>query len=67
MAEKEEFEIVIGPDGKISIDVKGAKGKSCIELTEFLEQALGEVTDRQMKPEYYTQETKQEQKRQQRS
>jgi hypothetical protein len=67
MAEKEEFEIIIGPDGKISIDIKGASGKSCIELTEFLEKALGEVEDRQLKPEYYTQEVKKEQKRQQRS
>lgn len=58
MAHKEEFEITIGPNGEIQIEVKGAKGKSCVELTAFLEQALGEVKSRDLKPEYYQQEDK---------
>lgn len=61
MAAKEEFEITISPTGEIQVEVKGAQGKSCLELTEFLEKALGEVKDRQLKPEYYTQEKKQKQ------
>lgn len=58
MAHKEEFEITIGPNGEIQIEVKGTKGKSCVELTAFLERALGEVTSRDLKPEYYQQEDK---------
>ena len=55
MAQREEFEITIGANGEIQIEVTGAKGKECLELTEFLEQALGEVKERKMKPEYYEQ------------
>ena len=62
MAQREEFEIVIGPDGDIRIEVKGGDGKSCLELTEFLEKALGEVKTRELKPEYYQQTRPQEQK-----
>jgi hypothetical protein len=58
MAHKEEFEITIGPNGEIQIEVKGAKGKSCVELTAFLEQALGEVKSKDFKPEYHQQEDK---------
>ena len=54
MAQREEFEITIGPNGQIRVEVKGATGKSCLELTEFLEQALGDEVERKLKPEYYT-------------
>lgn len=62
MAQKDEFEVTIGPNGEITVEVKNGDGKSCLELTQFLEQALGEVTDRKLKPEYYqqTQQPKQE-------
>lgn len=52
-----EFEIKITPDGEVTIDVHGAKGKNCIELSKFLEEALGDVTDREFKSEYYQDNT----------
>lgn len=52
-----EFEIIISPQGKVQIEVKGVKGDSCMELTRFLETALGDVEDRTFKAEYYVQNT----------
>lgn len=52
-----EFEIVINPQGKVSIEVKGVQGNQCTDLTQFLEEALGEVDQREFKPEYYVQQS----------
>ena len=49
-----ELEIVITPQGKIEIEVKGVQGPGCKDLTRALENALGEVDARELKPEYYT-------------
>lgn len=49
-----ELEIVITPQGKIEIEVKGVQGPGCKELTRALEDALGEVDARELKPEYYS-------------
>ena len=53
---KTEIDITILEDGGVSIGVKGAKGKSCTELTAWLEEELGAVADRKLTPEYYQQE-----------
>ena len=52
MAVKRELNISIGPDGGIQIEVKGVQGKSCLDLTKDLEEALGVVTDREHTSEY---------------
>ena len=53
---KQDIEIVISPDGKVSFTVKGVKGPDCLSETKFLEDALGgEVLDRQKTSEYYEQ------------
>ena len=52
-----EFNIQIAPDGKVSIEVVGAQGPTCTELSAFLEQALGKVEKRDFKPEYYSAQT----------
>jgi hypothetical protein len=53
---KQDIEIVISPDGKVSFTVKGVKGPDCLSETKFLEDALGgEVLDRQKTGEYYEQ------------
>lgn len=49
----QELEIVISPEGKVQIEVKGVQGPGCTELTRFLEEALGTVDDRTFKAEYY--------------
>jgi hypothetical protein len=53
---KQDIEIVIGKDGKVSFTVKGVKGSSCLDETKFLEQALGGGVLEQAKTgEYYEQ------------
>ncbi len=56
MAVKQEIEFTINPDGSVGIEVKGAKGKSCMELTREIEEALGIVSNRTYTSEYYQQE-----------
>lgn len=48
-----ELQIVISPSGKVEIEVQGVQGSGCMELTRFLEEALGDVDDRTFKAEYY--------------
>ena len=56
MAKKEELEISISETGEITLNVIGAKGKKCMELTKELEEALGMLKSVEMKSEYYQQE-----------
>lgn len=56
----QEIEVFIEKDGRVRIEVRGAKGTSCLDLTQDLEDALGgQVEAREMTPEAY--ETVQEQ------
>jgi len=47
------LEILIAPDGTLTIDAVGFKGADCDQATRFLEQALGLTTGRQRKPEHH--------------
>ena len=50
--ELQEVDVFIGEDGKVLIEVRGAKGKVCLELTRDLEEALGgQILKREMTPE----------------
>ncbi len=51
--EQQELEITIDADGKVTIKVAGAKGGQCLDITKPLEEALGEVKEREFTPEYY--------------
>jgi hypothetical protein len=53
-------EIIIDflPDGQVSLEGKGFQGKSCDEAMGVFEKALGVVTDRKNKPEYFRAEVK---------
>lgn len=44
--------IKVSPQGEISIEVDGIKGSDCTALTQPLEDQLGVVQDRKLKPEY---------------
>ncbi len=46
------IEVVVDAAGQIKIDAVGFNGADCEKATQFLEEALGEVSDRQRKPEY---------------
>lgn len=50
---KQDINITIGPNGEVSFSVKGVKGSACIDETKFLEEAIGEVVDREKTSEYY--------------
>jgi hypothetical protein len=56
VATKKDIVITIGPDGEVKIEVEGVAGKDCLDLTKFLEDELGEVTDRQFTSAYYQEE-----------
>jgi len=52
--ELQEIDVFIEKDGQVRIEVRGVKGKSCLDLTAPLEQALGgQVESREMTPEAY--------------
>lgn len=57
MAKSNELEISIDAQGEVSINVIGAKGKKCLDLTKDLEEALGIVKERETKPQFYEQDT----------
>ena len=50
--ELQEIDVIIDKDGQVRIEVRGVKGRYCLDLTSGLEAALGgQVEDRQMTPE----------------
>lgn len=55
---KKAIEIVINAKGEVTFEMKGVKGGSCLEETQFLEKALGgdaAVVDQQKTSEFYEQ------------
>ena len=50
---RKTIEVVIGPDGSLKIDALGFKGADCERASAFLEKALGRISGRSKKPEYY--------------
>jgi hypothetical protein len=57
VADKHEIEIDIDDNGNVTFQVKGAKGKKCLEITKDLEEALGIVKSREKTAEFYQTET----------
>ena len=50
---KRELIIQIAPDGTVSLEVKGVAGPECLEVSKFLEEALGQVVERERTSEFY--------------
>ena len=48
-----QIEILIRPDGEVDMDVQGCTGPECEALTRDAEAALGPVTRRRRKAEFY--------------
>lgn len=48
-----EIILTVDSNGATKIQTKGYKGKSCMNASKFLEDALGEGKDVQYTPEYY--------------
>jgi hypothetical protein len=57
MAQKHEIQIDIDDNGNVSFQVKGVKGKKCLEITKELEAALGIVKTQEKTAEFYQTET----------
>ena len=55
-----EIDIDIKPDGTFSFGVKGVKGKSCKEVTKFLEE-LGDLINSETTSEYFEEEVQETQ------
>jgi hypothetical protein len=45
---KVEIEVVVDQDGIATLHVQGVKGKTCTDLTDEVEKALGKITKRTM-------------------
>jgi len=50
---KREIVIQIAADGSIALEVKGVPGPDCLQFTKALEEALGEVVQRERTSEFY--------------
>jgi hypothetical protein len=60
---KQTIEVIVSPTGDISINSLGFRGADCEKATQALEEALGAVSNRVKKPEYYSRSTAQNQQR----
>ncbi|WP_417388668.1 DUF2997 domain-containing protein [Gimesia sp.] len=47
------IEIIISADGKSRIETKSFTGSGCRSASQYLEQALGQPTSEQLKPEFH--------------
>jgi Lon protease-like protein len=64
MAE-EVVEVIITPDGRVEMHVKGVEGMACLEVTKELEQLLGgEVEHQELTQEAYQGITEEQQRQQ---
>ena len=52
-SERHELDIVIDKHGRITVDVKGAKGHACLEYVDVFEKTIGRVRNRKLTSEYY--------------
>lgn len=50
---KEELEIEINPDGKVTVRTIGIKGPRCLDVAELLAQIVGHEEQRELTSEYY--------------
>lgn len=46
------IEVIVMPDGSLIIDAVGFKGPACEKATRFLEEALGQIANKQRKPDF---------------
>ncbi|CAN5619999.1 hypothetical protein BH23PLA1_BH23PLA1_40130 [soil metagenome] len=51
------IEITVDPKGQTRVETKGFSGHACRQASQFIEQALGQATAEQLKPEYYQQQS----------
>ena len=53
MSEIQEVDVFIDKTGKVSFEIRGVKGKQCLDLTKDIEILLGgKIVSREFTPEY---------------
>lgn len=52
-----KIHVRITPEGEITVEAEGFRGKGCEAATKAIEDALGKPGTRTRKPEYWRQET----------
>lgn len=55
------IEITVAKDGQTTVETRGFAGSSCRHASEFIEKALGQKVDEQLKPEFYSTAARNEQ------
>lgn len=48
-----EFDITIGPDGKVELHVSGYKGQGCLEVVKLFRELVGELESQRETAEFY--------------
>ena len=56
MSEKQTLKFTIRQDGYVTEEVTGVQGTQCVNLTEKIENELGDIQWRKETPDYYKQE-----------
>ncbi len=51
--DREELEIEIGPDGKVSVRTVGIKGPRCVDVAEAIAKIVGREESRRLYDEYH--------------
>lgn len=51
-----EFDIVVGPDGRVELKVAGYPGKRCLEAMEVFRKIVGELQAQEPTHEFYAPE-----------
>lgn len=54
------IEITIAPNGQSRVETKGFNGSECRQASRFVEQALGQQTNEQLKTEFHQSSTSQQ-------
>ena len=47
------IEIIVAPNGQSRVETKGFTGGECRQASQFIERALGQQTDEQLKAEFH--------------
>lgn len=48
-----EYEITIAADGTVELNIRGHKGKGCLDVVKIFEQIVGTKKSQQMTSEFY--------------
>ena len=56
MAEKHEIEVIISPDGKVQVRLRGIRGPSCEKILRKVGEGIGELKEFVKSSEYYEQD-----------